>query len=87
MMNKDKIVKSAITAFLALTTLHSAVAAPSSTEAPATEKCFGIARAGLNDCATATHSCAGNATKDNQVDAFLILPKGLCDKIVGGKLS
>ncbi|MBV8801741.1 MAG: DUF2282 domain-containing protein, partial [Gammaproteobacteria bacterium] len=51
------------------------------------EKCYGIVKAGLNDCATATQSCAGSSTKDQQQDAFLFLPKGACEKIVGGSLT
>jgi uncharacterized membrane protein len=47
------------------------------------EKCYGIVKAGMNDCATATSSCASSATKDAQPDAFLFVPQGLCDKIVG----
>lgn len=41
----------------------------------------------MNDCATATASCASSATKDKQKDAFILLPKGLCDRIVGGSLK
>lgn len=41
----------------------------------------------MNDCATARDSCAGSAKKDQQGDAFLLLPKGLCSKIVGGNLT
>ena len=51
------------------------------------EKCYGIVKAGLNDCQTANQSCAGSAVKDNQGDAFLFLPKGLCEKIVNGSLK
>ena len=51
------------------------------------EKCYGVAKAGKNDCVTANGSCAGSAKKDNQKDAYLILPKGTCDKIVGASLS
>jgi len=51
------------------------------------EKCYGIAKAGQNDCVTANGSCAGSAKKDAQGDAYLILPKGTCDKIVGASLS
>jgi len=53
-------------------------------EAPAMEKCYGIAKAGKNDCASkaAGNSCAGQATKDGQ--GFLAVPKGLCEKLVGG---
>ncbi len=51
------------------------------------EKCYGIAAAGQNDCATKTSSCAGTSKVDNQGDAFLAVPKGLCDKIAGGSLT
>jgi uncharacterized membrane protein len=52
-----------------------------------TEKCFGIAKAGKNDCQTATSSCAGTSKKDAQSDAWLSVPKGVCEKIAGGKLT
>ncbi|PLX38889.1 MAG: hypothetical protein C0605_07125 [Hyphomicrobiales bacterium] len=51
------------------------------------EKCFGVAAAGKNDCATATSSCAGTAKADRQGDAFIAVPKGLCMKISGGSLK
>ncbi len=52
-----------------------------------TEKCYGVSKAGKNDCQTATSSCAGTAKKDAQGDAWLSVPKGTCEKIVGGKLT
>ncbi|MFM2588355.1 DUF2282 domain-containing protein [Vibrio sp. TBV020] len=48
------------------------------------EKCYGVAKAGKNDCATKTSSCAGTAKEDNQSDAFVVVPKGLCGKLSGG---
>ncbi|MFA0442419.1 hypothetical protein BCU70_15390 [Vibrio sp. 10N.286.49.C2] len=48
------------------------------------EKCYGVSKAGKNDCATKTSSCAGTAKEDNQTDAFVVLPKGLCGKLAGG---
>lgn len=51
------------------------------------EKCFGVVKAGQNDCQTATHSCAGTSTKDGQGDAWIYVPAGTCDKLVGGSLS
>ena len=48
------------------------------------EKCYAVARAGQNDCKTATASCAGSSAKDADVSAFLIVPAGTCAKIVGG---
>lgn len=56
------------------------------TAAGDTETCFGIAKAGQNDCASAKHSCNGQATVDNAPDDFKYVPKGMCEKI-GGKLS
>lgn len=52
-----------------------------------TEKCFGIAKAGKNDCQTATSSCAGTAKKDGQKDAWLSVPAGTCAKVVGGSVT
>jgi uncharacterized membrane protein len=50
------------------------------------EKCYGIAKAGQNDCGTARHSCAGKATKDNAPDEWKYVPKGTCEK-AGGKAT
>lgn len=51
------------------------------------EKCYAVAKASKNDCQTATASCAGTSTIDSQKDAFLVVPKGTCEKIVGGDLK
>ena len=48
------------------------------------EKCYGIAKAGKNDCKSGMHGCKGKAGKDGEKDSFLMVPKGTCDKIVGG---
>ena len=48
------------------------------------ERCYGIAKAGLNDCSTATHSCAGMATKDKDSASWIYVPSGTCAKIDGG---
>jgi uncharacterized membrane protein len=95
---RNKIVSTTLTAMLAvgLSTVGThAIAADKTTKMPAShnkmlkgmEKCFGIAKAGLNDCGTATNSgCAGSSTADGQVSAWLYVPKGTCNKIVGGSL-
>ena len=58
------------------------------TDAKATEaeKCYGIAKAGKNDCgnASGTHACAGNSKVDGDGGEWMAVPKGLCNKIVGG---
>ena len=54
---------------------------------PAMEKCFGVAKAGKNDCAAGTHSCAGQATKDMDKASFVSIPAGVCAKLAGGSLT
>jgi len=51
------------------------------------EKCYGIVKAGQNDCQTSTSSCAGTSEVDNKPTAFLVVPKGTCEKIAGGSLK
>lgn len=48
------------------------------------ERCYGVVRAGRNDCGTARHACAGRAAQDAQREEWLMVPNGTCDKIVGG---
>ena len=52
------------------------------------ERCYGIAKAGQNDCATAngTHACAGESKKDNDPKDWKYVAKGTCEKM-GGKLK
>jgi uncharacterized membrane protein len=52
------------------------------------EKCYGIAKAGQNDCAAAdkSHSCAAHAMSSGAPGDFVILPKGVCAKINGGSM-
>ena len=52
------------------------------------EKCYGVAKAGKNDCkAGPGTSCAGTSTVDGQGNAWMLVIKGTCDKIAGGSLS
>ena len=49
------------------------------------EKCYGIARAGENDCAsTGNNDCAGTSTKANDLRAWIYIPEGYCRRIQGG---
>jgi uncharacterized membrane protein len=52
-----------------------------------TEKCYGVAKAGKNDCAGRGHSCAGQSKKDADGGEWIKLPKGTCEKLVNGSLS
>lgn len=53
------------------------------------EKCYGVVKAGMNGCGSAdkAHSCAGQATVDGSGVEWIKMPKGLCEKIVGGSLE
>jgi len=51
------------------------------------ERCYGVARAGQNDCGTAQHACAGRAARDSGADEWISLPAGTCARIVGGRVK
>lgn len=52
------------------------------------EKCYGVAEAGKNDCAAGPGtSCAGTSRVDGQGNAWILLPEGTCEKLVGGSLE
>lgn len=50
------------------------------------EKCYGVVKAGHNDCGDAAgkHSCMGNASVDGSGQDWVAVPEGLCEKLVGG---
>ncbi|MDA0690764.1 MAG: DUF2282 domain-containing protein [Nitrospinae bacterium] len=48
------------------------------------EHCYGIAKAGMNDCKSGIHGCKGKAKADGEKDSFLVVPHGTFAKIVGG---
>lgn len=50
----------------------------------AKERCYGVAKAGQNDCGTATHACHAMAKVDNDPAEWKLVPKGTCAKM-GGK--
>lgn len=52
-----------------------------------TEKVYGIAKAGKNDCANKSHQCAGQAKVDNDPSEWIFLPKGVSEKIAGASLT
>jgi len=83
LMNPGFIASSALASVLALGLLSGAQAQERAGEK---EKCFGISKAGQNDCANTagTHSCAGQSKVDLSVDDWKFVAKGTCAKM-GGK--
>ena len=65
-----------------------AVALSSSTAYAAdSEKCYGVAKAGKNDCKTDAHSCAGQSKADKDPASFIEVPAGTCEKLTGGSAT
>jgi uncharacterized membrane protein len=85
MKNAKLIAHSAIASLFAVGLLTAG--APAHADKKDMEKCYGISKAGKNDCQTSNSPCAGTAEVDAKPTAFLVVPKGTCDKIVGGNLQ
>ena len=52
-----------------------------------TEQCYGVAKAGQNDCKAGSHDCKGQSEVDADPDSFVLVPQGTCKKIDGGSLQ
>ena len=80
-MNQRQIASSALATVLALGLGSASVHA----QDKAKEKCFGIAKAGQNDCAnlSGSHSCAGQSKVDAGVDEWKYVAKGTCASMKG----
>lgn len=83
-MSKNDFLRHAITSVIALSGAAfatSAVAADSDKE-----QCAGIIKAGKNDCATIANACHGHVEVDSAPMAWIYVPKGTCERLVGGHL-
>ena len=79
MTNTKTLVSSALVALAAIaTTAAVAQSAPAAKPDFTFEKCYGVAKTGLNDCQTASHSCAGTSTVDFDPVAWKLIKKGTC---------
>ncbi len=78
----------AVTAISSLLTLGAAMATPAfAADKVEMEKCYGVVKAGKNDCAGPAHACAGQAKADAGGKEFVALPKGTCARLTGGSLT
>jgi uncharacterized membrane protein len=83
MSARVKTIQAAIAGILALGLQARAAGEIHVEQPPGTEQCFGVAKAGKNDCGTAKHSCGSVAKADNEPDEWKYVPKGTCGKIGG----
>jgi uncharacterized membrane protein len=81
-MTQRLVVSSALASVLALGLVG---AASAQDKAKAKEKCYGIAKAGQNDCAnlSGSHSCAGQSKVDNAPDEWKYVAAGTCKQMKG----
>jgi uncharacterized membrane protein len=76
MSKKTTVISAAVGSLLALGALS--VGTAQAEDAAAKEKCYGIAKAGQNDCAAKGHSCQGQAKTDNDPAEWKYVAKGEC---------
>ncbi|TMH37787.1 MAG: DUF2282 domain-containing protein [Betaproteobacteria bacterium] len=82
-MNHQTTIQAALAGILALGLAASASAGPVTPQA-GQEKCYGVAKAGQNDCGTAKHACAGLGAKVNgDPTEWKYVAKGTCVNIGG----
>lgn len=79
-MNQRALIAAAAASLMSLTL----IAAPAHA-ADEKEKCFGIAKAGQNDCASMSgvHSCAGQSKVDMDKSEWKFVAKGTCTAMKG----
>jgi uncharacterized membrane protein len=85
MTSKTAILAAAIGSLIAVA--GPALAADDAKKPAATEKCYGVAKAGKNDCAGPAHSCQGLSKKDGDAKEWMTVPKGTCERLVNGSLT
>ncbi len=83
-MESHTLIRTALIGLIAVGT----AAAPAFAADADKEKCYGISKAGQNDCAnaTGTHACSGQSKKDNDPNDWKYVAKGTCEKM-GGKMA
>ena len=82
-MDHQATIQAALAGLLAVGIVASAAAQPVP-QPKDSEKCYGIAMAGKNDCGTAKHACAGQGAKvDKDPSEWKYVAKGTCEKVGG----
>ena len=82
-MNKRIFIAAALASAIGPVVLSAQKPAPAPTFKA--EKCYGIAKAGKNDCAsTGNNSCGGTSKINSDPKAWIYVPEGYCERIVGG---
>lgn len=80
-MNQRQLIAAAASSLMSMALLSS----PALAQNAGKEKCYGIAKAGQNDCANlaGTHSCAGQNKVDNDKGEWKFVAAGTCTQMGG----
>jgi uncharacterized membrane protein len=82
-MKHQTTIQAAVAGLLALGFAASTASAAPAAPQPTKDKCYGVAKAGQNDCAAGKHACAGQSTVDKDPVSWKYVDKGTCEKMGG----
>lgn len=82
MTRRTATLSAAVGSLLALGTLAVGSSALAAGDSPRI-KCYGVAKAGQNDCATKAHGCASRAKTDNDPAEWKFVSKDECEQLGG----
>jgi len=83
-MSNHPLLRAAMTGLIAMATASAATSALADHEKQ--EQCAGVIKAGKNDCATSSNACHGHVASDSHPEAWIYLPTGTCERIVGARV-
>ena len=83
MLKSNSVLKAVMGSAIALSATVLSSTAFAADEHEGMEQCAGVIKAGQNDCATVKNACHGHVEKNSDPMAWIYVPKGTCDRIVG----
>jgi uncharacterized membrane protein len=86
MINNRTALRAAISGLVTLGAASFVTPVVAADEHAGMEQCAGVVKAGKNDCATSMNDCHGHATSDANPMAWIYVPQGTCDRIVGARV-
>ena len=84
MTARNKLIRTTMASMLALGTVGLTTQAMAADDK---ERCYGVAKAAKNDCAANGHACAAQSKVDGDPTEYLYVPKGTCERLVGGSTT
>ena len=85
MIKKHALITTAVSSLFAISALGLSLNATA--QDAELEKCYGVVKAGKNDCAGPGHTCQGQAKVDGGDNEFVMVPAGTCERLVNGSTT